>query len=119
MRMAVPDVADGQSIRRDFESEEFGVIVEVDGRLGHGFAERDRDNRRDRRAARSGRITLRAGWVDVEFQPCELALDLHGTLVGRGFRGELQSCGPDCRAGDVASRRRPAGPASRVGSPVP
>lgn len=100
MRMAVPDRADGRSIRRDFESAEFGVIAEIDGRIAHGAAERERDSRRDRRAARTGRITLRAGWVDVEFEPCELALDLYGTFVSRGFRGALVACGPGCQAVD-------------------
>lgn len=38
MRMAVPDTGEAGSIRRDFEEVERRVIVEVDGRIGHGEA---------------------------------------------------------------------------------
>lgn len=107
MRLAVSDVSDGRAVRRDFESVEYGVVVEVDGRVTHGAAEREHDNRRDRRVARSGRVTLRAGWVDVEFEPCELALDLYGTLVSRGYRGPIVACFPGCRA-VTRARTRPA-----------
>ncbi len=97
MRMQVPDTVDGGGIRRDFENEEYGVVVEVDGRLGHEGSGAQRDRVRDRRAARRGRVTLRAGWVDVEFEPCELALDIHGTLASRGYPHPLRWCGPRCR----------------------
>lgn len=107
MQLAVADVVDGQGIRRDFESAEFGVVVEVDGRIGHGAAEHDRDNRRDRRTARAGKVTLRAGWVDVELEPCDLAIDLFGTFASRGWRGELRSCGPLCRGGDRRHTQAP------------
>ncbi|MGL5862680.1 MAG: type IV toxin-antitoxin system AbiEi family antitoxin domain-containing protein [Phycicoccus sp.] len=98
MRMQVPDTVDGRGIRRDFESEEFGVVVEVDGRLGHEGAGVERDRVRDRRTARSGRMTLRAGWGDVHDAACELALDLHGALSARGHCGDVRPCGPRCRA---------------------
>ena len=102
MRMAVPDTGVAGSIRRDFEEVERGVIVEVDGKIGHGEAERDRDNRRDRLAARTGRVTLRCGWVDVEFDPCGLAADLYGTLTSRGYCGPIRPCGPGCTAAAAA-----------------
>jgi hypothetical protein len=98
MRLQVPGTLGGRSIRRDFENEEYAVVVEVDGRLGHEGSGALHDRVRDRRAARSGRVTLRAGWADVEYEACELALDLHGTLVSRGYRGVLRACGPRCRA---------------------
>ena len=34
-----------------------------------------------------GRVTLRAGWVDVEGAPCELAVDVHAALRARGYAG--------------------------------
>lgn len=51
--------------RRDFEDLEHGVVVEIDGRLWHEGAAFHTDRRRDRATARSGRVTLRAGWVEV------------------------------------------------------
>ena len=63
-------VRDG-AVRRDVEYEEWNVVVEVDGRLGHEGEYVAVDRRRDRRAAGRGRVTLRAGWVDVEGDPCE------------------------------------------------
>ncbi|MGL4176850.1 MAG: type IV toxin-antitoxin system AbiEi family antitoxin [Dermatophilaceae bacterium] len=98
MRMQVPDTVDGGGIRRDFESEDFGVVIEVDGRIGHEGAGVERDRLRDRRTARTGRITLRAGWPDVHDGPCALAADLHGALAARGYREALRPCGPGCRA---------------------
>ncbi|MGL5929912.1 MAG: type IV toxin-antitoxin system AbiEi family antitoxin domain-containing protein, partial [Dermatophilaceae bacterium] len=65
----------GHGTRRDFEYEAFGVVVEVDGRLGHEGEWLFVDRRRDRRVAASGRVTMRAGWVDVEADACELAVD--------------------------------------------
>lgn len=97
MRLAVPDWADGRSIRRDFVDDDHGVVMEVDGRLGHE-AERGRDIRRDRSTAAEGRITLRCDWVDVCYEPCALAADLHATASRRGFRGPLLACAPGCPA---------------------
>lgn len=104
MRMAVPEGSGPGSIRRDAVNEELGVVVELDGTIGHGAAERARDNRRDRLAARRGRVTLRAGWVDVELEPCELALDVHGTLASRGHRGAIVPCSPTCVARHAGRR---------------
>lgn len=93
-------------VRRDFECQEYGVILEVDGRLGHLGAGRLADYRRDREAARTGRITLRAGWHDVSESPCELAADLLGALRARGYPGRLRACGPTCTAGSPAGLAR-------------
>ena len=57
-----------------------------------------KDRTRDRRAAGTGRVTLRAGWVDVEGAPCELAVDVHAALRARGYRGAIRVCGPACAA---------------------
>ncbi len=89
--------------RRDFEYEEWLVVLEVDGRLGHEGEFVAKDRTRDRRAAGTGRLTLRAGWVDVEGGPCELAVDVHGALRARGYRGSIRVCGPGCAARRVAA----------------
>ncbi len=93
-RRQVP--VEGDRIRRDAEYEEFATVVEVDGRIGHVGEGWSRDRHRDRRAARSGRITLRAGWLDVTREPCELAADIAGTLRSRGWTGIPTACSPTC-----------------------
>ena len=79
------------------------VVVEVDGRLGHEGEHTATDRQRDRRAAGTGRVTLRAGWVDVEGDPCGLAVDVHAALRARGHAEPIRACGPGC-----AARRVPA-----------
>ncbi|HET8600108.1 MAG TPA: type IV toxin-antitoxin system AbiEi family antitoxin domain-containing protein [Segeticoccus sp.] len=79
-----------------YEAEE--VLVEVDGRVGHVGDGRLRDRRRDRRAAASGLLTLRVGWVEVSAEECETARDIAEVLMSRGWSGPLESCGADCRA---------------------
>jgi hypothetical protein len=91
------------SVRRDFEYEEWLVVVEVDGRLGHEGEHLAKDRGRDRRAAGAGRVTLRAGWVDVEGAPCELAVDVHAALRARGYRQPIRACGPRCAARRVTA----------------
>ena len=85
-------------VRRDAEWQEFGVILECDGLLAHGGESIHRDRLRDRQAARTGRLTLRAGYADIEFGPCELAADIFATLTTRGYRGRISPCRPGCRA---------------------
>ncbi|HET6969054.1 MAG TPA: type IV toxin-antitoxin system AbiEi family antitoxin domain-containing protein [Ornithinibacter sp.] len=99
---ATMQVRDGNR-RRDFEYEGWLVVVEVDGRLGHEGEHVAGDRRRDRRAAGTGRVTLRAGWVDVEGDPCGLAVDVHAVLRARGFAGPIRACGPACAARRVAA----------------
>jgi len=86
------------SISRDVEHEEFGVIVEVNGRKGHeGWLGQQRDGRRDRRAAASGRLTVRVFWIDVADGPCDLAAELSEIFVSRGWRGSPHACSrPGC-----------------------
>lgn len=98
MVMSAPTASGLGRIRRDFEHLECGVIVEVDGRVGHVGDGRLRDHRRDRQAAASGKVTLRAGWEDVSIRPCEIAAEVYSTLRARGYLGNLRSCGPRCGA---------------------
>ena len=94
----------GDGRRRDVEHEEFGLVVEIDGRLGHqAWAERQRDGRRDRGAAVTGRLTVRAFWPDLVPTPCGLAGDVAAILSTRGWRGQPSACRPTCslREGSV------------------
>lgn len=98
-RLQVPVDAPGGRLRRDAEFEPWGVVVELDGRLGHEGEAVAGDRRRDRRAAARGRVTLRAGWVEVDAEPCDLAVDVHETLRVRGWAGVGRPCGPRCAVG--------------------
>lgn len=93
-------VRDG-SLRRDFEYEVWGVVVEVDGRLGHEGEHVAVDRRRDRRTAGRGRVTLRAGWFEVEGDPCDLAVDVVLALRARGAGVTARACGPGCSVSGV------------------
>lgn len=97
MRMAVPDRAGRLSIRRDFVNDTHGVVIEVDG-IGAHEGRRSRDIRRDRHTAAQGRVTLRAEWVDVRYEPCELAAQIFATLRSRGYQGVVYACTATCRA---------------------
>jgi hypothetical protein len=84
---------------RDVAYHAYGLIVELDGRLGHEGAENAfRDMDRDNRAVLGGRVTLRFGWVAVMGHPCEAALQVAHVLAARGWTGELSRCGPGCLA---------------------
>ncbi len=103
--VGVPGSTDGGNVRRarrDFESVEYGTVVEIDGELWHRGAAFTEDRRRDREAAREGKVTLRAGWVDVAVSPCDLALDVGLTLQQRGWAGRLTPCGPGCAVARTA-----------------
>lgn len=97
LRIAVPDASPSGRIRRDFVDDKHNVIVELDGLVAHE-GRRRQDNRRDRHAAARGQITLRAEWMDVYDEACQLASDIFATLRSRGYRGVLTSCGPRCRS---------------------
>ena len=84
--------------REAFDGDEFDVVVEVDGRIGHDGAGVQRDRVRDRRALREGKVTVRAGWIDVDAAPCALALVLAGAFRLRGWTGAVSPCGPNCAA---------------------
>lgn len=76
--------------RSDAFWHEFGLVVELDGRLGHEQA--FRDMARDNRLAMSGLQTLRYGWHDVTQRPCGVARQLVGILESRGWGGKSALC---------------------------
>lgn len=85
--------------RHDRVFHEQRLVVELDGRLGHaGWAGRQRDSRRDRRAGVEGWFTTRGYWTDVVGSPCVFAGELDALLTGRGWLGAGHRCGrPGCR----------------------
>lgn len=98
-----PSRANGGAIH-DNTYEEFDIVIEVDGRLGHeAWSSRVSDGRRDRQlAGRAGRWTSRVFWSDVAVTPCATAREVGDLLLARGWRGNVSACRrPDCtvRAG--------------------
>lgn len=86
----------GARRRHDFEYLAFGVLIEVDGRLGHEqWADRVRDGRRDRSLLTTNRVTTRLFWPDVAVTPCASARDLARILAGRGWTGRPRLCRRD------------------------
>lgn len=84
---------------RDVAYEEHGVVVELDGRLGHdGPRERWRDMARDNATVLDGQVVLRYGYADVLGAPCAAAAQVARVLHGRGWPGRPRRCGPRCAA---------------------
>lgn len=78
--------------RRDVRYSAFGVVVELDGRLGHEGLGRFRDMARDNGALLDGEITLRYGFADVSGEACTVARQVYAVLRSRGHDGELRRC---------------------------
>ena len=88
----------GATVFRDRVIDEFGVVLEFDGRLGHADPHsRLRDFRRDNAVVASGRTSLRFGWEDIHENPCEAASQISSVLKARGWVGDIKACGPLCR----------------------
>jgi len=86
----------GRAGRRDVEYA-CGVVVEIDGRLGHSsWTDVQRDGRRDRRTLATGRLTLRCYWTDLVPTACTLAGEVAQVLMARGWTGRPRRCGPAC-----------------------
>jgi hypothetical protein len=86
----------GVSRYEDVRYEEYGVIVELDGRAAHPEGQSWRDTRRDNVSAINGLITLRYTYADVMERPCEVADEIARTLTRRGYTGGARCCGPSC-----------------------
>jgi hypothetical protein len=92
----------GRSSRyEDVRYEEYGVIVELDGRQAHPEGERWRDTRRDNVSAANGMITLRYTYADVMEHPCQIADEVARALASRGYTGGAHRCGPSCAPGEL------------------
>jgi very-short-patch-repair endonuclease len=90
-------VSVSRGTRSDAVYEEFGVVVELDGRVGHSGAEAVfRDLRRDNAHAELNMTTLRYGSADVRGRPCDVAAQVAAVLRRRGWTGTYAGC-PRCR----------------------
>jgi very-short-patch-repair endonuclease len=81
---------------QDVSYEEFGTVVELDGRIAHPDAVRWRDTRRDNANAADGRVTLRYNWADVTERRCQVAAEVAAVLRNRGWTGVPRRCGSGC-----------------------
>lgn len=90
---------------RDVLYEEWGIIVELDGRLGHEEESAVlRDQVRDNAAVLLGLLTLRFGWLGVGGDPCDVASQLVALLRRRGWQGAFRRCGPGCTVAEPVHR---------------
>jgi hypothetical protein len=80
----------------DVVIEEFGLHIELDGRLGHDKTrERWRDMRRDNRSEVARLRHLRYGWADLVDRPCDVAAQQAQVLRQQGWTGSFRRC-PKC-----------------------
>jgi hypothetical protein len=98
--------ADRTRGRRDRLYREYGVIVELDGKVGHDGEQVSQDKARDRAAAGTGQQTVRFEWKDVHGAPCKSAAEVAAVLRARGWTGDPRPCSLSC---GVASRGRGRG----------
>ncbi len=89
--------ANGRGIvYRDLEYEDYGLIVELDGRAGHEDAgSRWRDMSRDNAALMKAKPTLRFGYQLVG-DPCAAAAQVARVLQALGWGDQPVPCGPTC-----------------------
>jgi len=86
----------GRTGRRDRVYRVYGVVVELDGRLGHGPEDQWRDKDRDNAAAVDGHPSLRYGWTHIRWHPCATALQVARVLRVHGWDGWPRPCSPGC-----------------------
>jgi very-short-patch-repair endonuclease len=98
---------------RDALYRDFGVAVELDGRLAHPADRKWRDARRDNIAAAGGIITLRFSWQDVTTRPCDVAAQVAAVLRRRGYTA-ARPCSPACPVGRTAAAGSAHGRPSRA-----
>ncbi|RIQ28155.1 type IV toxin-antitoxin system AbiEi family antitoxin domain-containing protein [Jiangella rhizosphaerae] len=91
-------VAGQRVIWIDVDYPDYGVRVELDGRIGHTGEGRFRDRHRDNRATVDGHATLRYGHADVFGDPCAVAAEQARVLQARGWTGTPRACRPGCPA---------------------
>ncbi len=78
-----------------------GLVVELDGRLGHeGALDRWADLDRDLAATLAGDLTVRLGWGQVMAR-CRLAAAVARLLLARGWQGRPRPCCPGCDVTDL------------------
>jgi hypothetical protein len=87
---------DGSKGYRDRYYEEYGLIIELDGKQYHPEEHKGRDQDRDNDATATVGSTLRYGWIDVTRKQCASAAQVHAALTRRGYTGPLKPCSPTC-----------------------
>jgi Protein of unknown function (DUF559) len=85
--------------------EEARLVVELDGQVAHGIAQRRADTRRDNAHAAAGIVTLRYGWTDVTERPCAVAQQVAEVMARRGAPVSPRPCSPTCPIRIRHSRR--------------
>jgi hypothetical protein len=81
-----------RSSYRDVCYDDFGLVVELDGRAGHVEGGRLRDLRRDNVTTLRGERTLRYGWFDVTQEACLTAFQVAAGLRFGGWTGVPTRC---------------------------
>lgn len=85
---------------RDVRYDDYAVVVELDGRLGHEMAfDRWADMTRDNAALAAGEASVRLGYQHVMRAACATAALVGQVLSDRGWSGEPRPCGPGCSVG--------------------
>jgi hypothetical protein len=82
----------GLPYQNDVDYEEFGLIVELDGRVGHEGVGRFRDMNRDNRHAFVDALTLRYGSYGLAVRPCGVAFQIYRVLAARGYLEAFLRC---------------------------
>lgn len=85
-------IARGPGGFRDVRYDEFRLVVELDGRVGHEGVGRFRDMRRDNATTVAGEATLRYGYADVYGRRCQVAEQVGAVLRAHGWSGILRRC---------------------------
>jgi hypothetical protein len=100
----VSDRICGRRMWRDVRYDRWGLLVELDGRIGHTNArDRDRDLARDLDAAvERDATTLRLGYGQVYGQGCRTAVQVGRLLNRLGWPGQTRRC-PECGVRDEAA----------------
>lgn len=90
----------GRPCFRDVEYLGYGVVAELDGRLGHeDFLSRADDMDRDTDSALTATRTARIGYLQVMSRRCRTARRVADLLRLGGWSGRLRACGEGCTAG--------------------
>jgi hypothetical protein len=82
----------GLPYQTDVDYEEYGLIVELDGRAGHDGVGQFRDMDRDNRHMLVNARTLRYGSYDLVARPCSVAFQVYSALVRQGYLEAFVRC---------------------------
>jgi hypothetical protein len=82
----------GLPYRRDVGYEDFGLLVELDGKRGHQGEGRFRDMNRDNLHVLHDELTLRFGFFAVAYRPCRVAFQVYLALTKLGYSEPFVRC---------------------------